>query len=77
MAARRSSEEVRARGPARSQLGEDRPRGADAGRERVGVALNDVVKLLGESGGFFVGQVKVRHGLDMGSRGYPAKAERW
>jgi hypothetical protein len=38
----------------RAELGEDRPQRADARRERVKVALDDSVKLLGESGGFFV-----------------------
>jgi hypothetical protein len=50
-----------------SELGEDCPQGSDARRERVGVIIDDIVKLLGESGGFVVGQVKV-HGPDMGSR---------
>jgi hypothetical protein len=37
-----------------SELGEDRPQGADTLREWVAVALNDIVKLLGKSGGFVV-----------------------
>ena len=35
-------------------------RGADARRERVMVALDDIVKLSDESGGFFVCQFKVQ-----------------
>jgi hypothetical protein len=38
----------------RSELGEDRPRRADARRERVAVILDDIVKLFDQSGGFFV-----------------------
>jgi hypothetical protein len=38
----------------RPELGEDRPQRADARREGVTVALHDIVKLFGESGGFFV-----------------------
>jgi len=41
-------------------LREDRPQGADTRRERVTVALNDIVKLLGESDRFFVYWVKLR-----------------
>ena len=50
----------------RSELGEARPQRADARRERVTVILDDVVKLLGERVGFFVGQLKVLHGPDTG-----------
>jgi hypothetical protein len=39
------------------------------------VALDDIVKLFGESGGFFVCQFKV-HGPDMGSRVPVAKSPR-
>jgi hypothetical protein len=42
-------------------------------RKRVSVALDDIVKLLGESDGFFVCQVKV-HDPDMGSQPATAKA---
>jgi hypothetical protein len=55
----------------RPELGEDRPRRADAARERVAVALNEIVKLLGESGGFFIGKVKVhgpRYGVKSAGR---------
>jgi hypothetical protein len=38
-----------------SEFGEYAPQGADAWRERITVVLDDVVELLGESGGFFVG----------------------
>jgi hypothetical protein len=41
-------------GRLRSKLGEYAPQSADARRERVAVVLDDVVKLLGESGGLFV-----------------------
>jgi hypothetical protein len=46
------------------ELGEDGPQRAYARREGVAVALNDVVRLLGESDGFVVCQVKV-HDPDM------------
>jgi hypothetical protein len=39
----------------RFQLGEDRPQGLDARRERVTIVAGDVGKLSGQSGGFFVG----------------------
>jgi hypothetical protein len=39
----------------RAEFVDDRPQRADAWRERVAVVLDDIVKLLGESGGFFVG----------------------
>ena len=58
----------------RIQLVEDALQGADARRERVAIALDDIVKLLGKSGGFGVCQVKV-HGPDMGSGSAGAKAE--
>jgi hypothetical protein len=51
----------------RPELGEYAPQGADAMREGVTVVLDNLVKLLGKSGGFFVCQVKV-HSPDMGSR---------
>jgi hypothetical protein len=38
-----------------SELGEDRPQGLDARRERVTIVAGDVGKLFGQSGGFFVG----------------------
>jgi len=38
----------------RPELGEDAPQRADTRRERVTIILDDIVKLLGESGGFFV-----------------------
>src|SRR5260370_36188863 len=41
-------------GRLRTELGEDRSQGADARRGRVVVVLNDLVKLLSKSGGFFV-----------------------
>ena len=41
-------------GRLRSELGEDRLQGSDARRERMAAVLEDVVKLLGKSGGFFV-----------------------
>jgi hypothetical protein len=47
-----------------SSLASYAAKGADARRERVAVVLDDVVKLFGESGGFFVCQVKV-HGASM------------
>jgi hypothetical protein len=37
-----------------SEFDKDRPQRADARRERVAVILDDFVKLLGESGGFFL-----------------------
>ena len=49
------------------ELGEYASQRADARRERVAVVLGDIVKLLGKSGGFVIGQVKV-HDPDMGSR---------
>jgi hypothetical protein len=42
-----------------SELREYVPQDADAMRERVMVVLNDIVQLTDESGGFFVGKVKV------------------
>ena len=42
----------------RPELGEDRPQRADARREGVAVVLDDIVKLLGQSGGFVVRQVE-------------------
>jgi hypothetical protein len=42
----------------------------------VTVVLDDIVKLLGKSGGFFVCQIKM-HGPDMGSRLAVAKAGRF
>jgi hypothetical protein len=47
------------------ELRQDRPQRADARRERVLVAFNDVVKLAAESGGFFARQVNV-HDPDIG-----------
>ena len=41
-------------GGLRSELGEDAPQRADARRERVTVVFDDLVKLFGESDGFFV-----------------------
>jgi hypothetical protein len=46
---------------------------ADARRERVTIALEDLVKLFDQSGGFFVSQVNV-HDPDIGSRMAVAKA---
>jgi hypothetical protein len=37
------------------EFGEDGPQCADAMREGVAVVLDDLVKLLGKSGGFFFG----------------------
>ena len=60
----------------RPKLGEYGPQRAYARRERVTVALDNVVKLLGKSGGFFVREVKV-HDPDMGSRVPVAKVGAW
>jgi hypothetical protein len=49
-----------------SQLGEYPSPSVDAQRERVTVALDDIVRLLGEADGFLIGQFKV-HFRDMGS----------
>jgi hypothetical protein len=38
-----------------SQLGEDRPQGLDASRERVTIISGDVGKLFDQGDGFFVG----------------------
>jgi len=37
-----------------ADLGEDRLQRQDPRRERIAVVLDDIVKLFGESGGFFV-----------------------
>ena len=43
----------------RSDLAENAPQRADAMRKGVAAVLDDLVKLLGKGGGFFVGQFKV------------------
>jgi hypothetical protein len=51
-----------------SEFREYAPQGLHARRERVTIVSGDVGKLFGQSGGFFVGQVKVLHNPDMGVR---------
>jgi hypothetical protein len=47
--------------------------GADPGRERVPIAIDDAVELAQQGGGLFVGQVKV-HDPHMGSLTFPAES---
>jgi hypothetical protein len=46
-------------------------------RERIAIVLDDIVKLLGESGGFFVCKLLKVHSPDMGARLAVAKARGW